>query len=76
MIKFFTNLPLSKREGYVYNSILIIINKNAKITKYLSINKIITTMKLIELFFDNIILRYKIPRRIIINRGSIFIYEF
>lgn len=76
MIKFFTNLPLSKREGYVYNSILIIINKNAKITKYLSINKIITTMKLIELFFDNIILRYKIPRRIIINRGSMFIYEF
>jgi len=76
MISFSTKLPLSKREGYVYNSILIIINKNTKITKYLSINKIITTMKLIELFFDNIILRYKIPRRIIINRGSIFIYEF
>ena len=44
IINFIINLSSTKRKKYVYNTILIIINKYIKIIKYLIINKIINTL--------------------------------
>jgi len=75
-MNFITNLPLSKRYGRVYNTVLIIINKYIKILRYILITKIIDSTGLIELIFEKVILKFRVPDRIISNRGSIFINTF
>ena len=43
-MNFIINLLSNKRKDYVYNAILIIINKYIKIIRYLIINKIINAL--------------------------------
>jgi len=75
-MNFITNLPLSKWYGRVYNTVLIVINRYIKILRYILITKIIDSTGLVELIFEEIILKFRVPDRIISNRGSIFINTF
>ena len=43
---------------------------------YLPIVKTITITKLIDLFFNKVVPRFRAPRGIISNRGSIFTSKF
>jgi hypothetical protein len=52
---FITELPLSKRAGIIYNSILIIVDRFIKSVRYLATTKIITVEELGELFFLEIV---------------------
>ena len=47
-----------------------------KMTRYLLIKKTLTVVKLTELFFEQIALRYEILNDIIINRNNLFINVF
>ena len=67
---------MSKIKSYIYNLILILINRYIKIYRYFFYIKIINIIILIELFFEEIIFRYKILTGIIFNRGLIFISKF
>ena len=67
---------MNKTKGYVYNSILIIVNKYIKIYRYFPYIKIIDTIALAELFFEKVIFRYKILTGIIFNRGLVFTNKF
>ena len=71
---FITNLPPSKKKGYnkVFDSILVIIDRFLKICKYLPCRKTITTIKLVDLFYNEVILRIGAPDLIISDRGSVF----
>ncbi len=75
-MNFIINLPLNKRYGRVYNTVLIVINKYIKILRYILTTKIIDSTGLIELIFKKIILKFRVLNRIISNKGSIFINIF
>jgi len=60
----------------VYDLILMIVNHYMKMTHYLFMKKTLTVVKLAELFFKKIALRYEISNDIIINKDSLFISVF
>ena len=75
-IDFIIGLPLSKRSGSVYNTILVVIDRYTKMVRYLATTKTIATAELADLFFNKIVYYFSIPAGIINNRGSIFISTF
>ena len=72
-MNFITDLLSSKWKEVVYNLILVIVDCYMKMTHYLFMKKILTVIKLAELFFKKIALKYEILNDIIINKDSLFI---
>jgi len=60
----------------MYDSILVIVDYYMKMMHYLFIKKTLTVVKLTELFFEQIVLKYEILNDIIINKDSLFINVF
>ncbi len=75
-MNFITDLSSSKWKEVVYDLILVIVNHYMKMMYYLFIKKILTVVKLTELFFEKIALRYEISNDIIIDKDSLFINAF
>ena len=75
-IDFITNLPLSKYRNYVYDAILVVINRYTKILYYILTIKKINAVELTKLFFTEITLKFGTLDSIVINRGSIFTSTF
>ena len=75
-MNFIIDLPSSKREGVVYDAILVIVNKCTKMIKYLSIIIKIDVAELTKLFFKNIVLYFDMSAYIINNKSSLFINIF
>ncbi len=76
IMTFITDLSSSKWKEVMYDLILVIVNHYMKMTRYLFTKKILTVVKLAELFFKKIALRYEILNDIIINKDSLFISVF
>ena len=72
-MNFITSLSANKRREIVYDLILIMINRYIKMIKYISVIKKIAIVELIEIFFEEIILRFKILIDIISDKEFIFI---
>ena len=60
----------------MYNAIYIIVNRYTKIALYLPIVKTITITELADLFLNKVVRRFRAPRGIISNYGSIFTSKF
>jgi len=60
----------------MYDLILVIVDCYMKMTHYLFMKKTLTVVKLAELFFEKIVLRYETSSDIIIDRNSLFISAF
>ena len=75
-IDFITNLLSNKYRNCVYNTILVVVNRYIKILRYIPTTKKINTIKLIDLFYTKIILKYSKLYSIITNKGSIFTSTF
>ncbi len=75
-MNFITDLSSSKWKEVVYDLILVIVNHYMKMMYYLFMKKILTVVKLTELFFEKIALRYEILNDIIIDKDSLFINAF
>jgi hypothetical protein len=60
----------------VYNVIYVIVDRYTKMALYLPIVKTITITKLADLFLNKVVRRFRAPRGIISNYGSIFISKF
>jgi len=73
---FIIGLPPRRRGDKVYNVIYVIVNCYTKIALYLPIVKTITITKLADLFLDKVVRRFKAPRGIVFNYGSIFTSKF
>ena len=75
-INFIIDLPSSKRENVIYDTILVIVNKCTNKTKYLSMIIKIDVAKLIKLFFEKIVLCFDISTNIVNHKNSLFINAF
>jgi len=60
----------------MYDLILVIVDHYTKMTRYLFTKKTLTVVKLAELFFEQIALKYEILNDIIIDKDSLFISVF
>ncbi len=54
----------------------MIVNHYMKMTRYLFTKKTLTVIKLAELFFEKIALKYEVLNDIVIDRNSLFISAF
>ena len=75
-MNFVTGLPASKRKGIVYDSILMIIDRFTKMTRYIPVIKKTDAAELTKIFFEDIILRYGMPADIMSDRGFVFTSAF
>ncbi len=75
-MNFITDLSFSKWKEVVYDSIFMIVDHYMKMMHYLFMKKILTVIKLTELFFEKIALRYEILNDIVIDRNNLFISAF
>ncbi len=75
-MNFITDLSSSKLKKVIYDLILVIVNHYMKMMHYLFTKKTLTIIKLAELFFEKIALRYEISSDIIIDKDSLFINAF
>ena len=75
-MNFITNLSTSKRRDNVYDVILMIIDRFIKISKYISMIKIIDVAKLTNVFFEKIMLRYDMSNDIINDKNNVFTNVF
>jgi len=60
----------------MYDLILMIVDCYIKIMHYLLTKKILTAVKLAELFFEEVALKYEMLNDIIIDKDSLFINAF
>ena len=63
---------LSKYKNYIYNAILIVINRYIKIIIYISIIKKINAIELKKLLIREVFLKFDALEDIIINRKFVF----
>ena len=75
-MNFITDLSSSLSEDTAFNSILVIIDRFTKYTKYIAVNKIITAEELAVIFKKYIIIVFESSDRIVSNRDSVFIFYF
>ena len=73
---FITGLPPSRRGDKVYDAIYVIVDRYTKMALYLPIVKTITTTELADLFLNEVVRRFRAPRGIVSDRGSIFTSKF
>jgi hypothetical protein len=76
LLDFIIELPLSIYIEYIYNSILIVIDRFSKIARYILTNNNTNIVDIATLFINNIILKFSIPRLVVSNRGLVFILSF
>ena len=75
-MNFVIDLPSSKRDKIVYDSILVIIDKCTKMIKYLLIIIKIDVAKLTNVFFEKIVLHFDMSTNIINDKNFLFINVF
>ena len=66
----------SKRNGVVYNMILVVIDQYTKMAIYIPTTNTINASEFADLFVNYIITKYSVPKGIITDRGSIFMSVF
>ena len=75
-MNFITNLSSSKYKYYVYDVILVIVNRYIKIIVYISTIKKINAIELEKLLIQKVFLKFDALEDIVIDREFIFISEF
>jgi len=73
---FITKLPPSIRYKFIYNSILVIVDRYTKIAKYFVYLETIILAALLVLFIDKIVTRYSCPRSVVSDYGPIFTSKY
>jgi hypothetical protein len=76
-LDFVTDLPESKdARGNVYDSILVLIDRFSKYTRYLPVNKTITSRRLADILREQCFLKMGPPDTLLSDRGSVFTSQF
>jgi transposase InsO family protein len=73
---FITGLPLSRRNGVVYDAILVIVDRYTKMARYIPTQKTATSTDLADLFIHEIVRFFGLPHGIVSDRGSVFTSRF
>jgi transposase InsO family protein len=73
---FITGLPLSRRNGVVYDAILVVVDRYTKMARYIPTQKTATSTDLADLFIHEIVRFFGLPSGIVSDRGSVFTSQF
>ena len=73
---FIIDLPPSKRNGAVYDAILVVVDRYTKMVQYLPVTKKINAAQLEKLVYKEIFFRYGAPDGIVTDRSSVFTSVF
>ena len=73
---FITDLPPSKRENSVYDSILVIVDRYSKMCTYVPTTKRITSVDLATVLVQEVVRHRGVPRGIVTDRGSVFTSQY
>ena len=73
-IDFVVKLPasLDPTTGHVYNSILVIVDRLTKESKFIPTNETLSSEGLVYLFNRHVVADHRMPKEIIIDRGVLF----
>ena len=74
-MNFIIDLSSNKRKSFLYNAILVIIDKYTKMIKYFLIIIKVDVTKLTKLFFEKIILRFDMSADIV-NEKTFYLLIF
>jgi hypothetical protein len=75
-LDFITDLPLSKIGDKVVDSILVIVDRYTKMNIYVPTTKTYDSVELASLLMDAVVRRYRVPKGIISDRGSLFTSQY
>ena len=75
-IDFIIDLPPSKRNGIIYDAILMIVDRYTKMVCYLLTIKKINTIELEETLMQEIFLKFGAPEGIVTDRDFVFTSAF
>ena len=75
-MNFITNLLLNKYKHYIYDTILVVINRYIKIIIYIFTIKKINAIELKKLLMQEVFLKFDALEDIIINREFVFTSAF
>jgi len=73
---FVTDLPPSRGEDGVYDSILVILDRYTKMARYLPCRKSINAEQLANLLVNRLFLEFGTPEGIVSDRGTVFTSQF
>ena len=76
IMNFVIDLSSSKRKEVVYDSILIVVNRYIKMTKYIFVIVKIDVVALTKMFFEEIVLRFDFFNDIVSDKEFVFINVF
>jgi hypothetical protein len=69
-------LPPSKKNGQVYDAILVVVDRFTKLVWYILTRKIINVSELVDFFIQYIFKDFGSPKGITSNRSSVFTSKF
>ena len=69
-------LPLSKRNTVIYDACLMVVNRYTKMAKYIPTHKMIDAPMLTQVFLDEIVRNFGVPRGIVSDQGSVFTSDY
>jgi hypothetical protein len=75
-MNFITGLPPSLREGRVFDAIFAIVNRYSKIAYFILITIDIDAPAFAEFIYDKIMKYHNMPKSIISDKRSIFIFKW
>ena len=70
---FITGLPKTK---HGHNAIWVVIDRLSKVAHFIPVREDIRTRKLAELYISRIVSLHGVPKRIVSDRGSLFVSRF
>jgi transposase InsO family protein len=73
---FITDLPPSKLNGQIYDSILVIVDRYTKMGRFIPVRKTIDAAELAEVFIHHVYKDFGCPKGITSDRGSVFTSKF
>ena len=76
IMDFMTGLPPSRRNGRVYDALLVLIDRYTKMALYIAVIKKLDTVTLADILVDQVFTRFGTPKGIVSNRDSRFTSVF
>lgn len=73
---FITDLPPSRREGCVYDAILVIVDRFSKMVLYIPTVKTVTSAELATILIREVVRRFGVPEGTLSDRGSVFTSQY
>jgi hypothetical protein len=69
---FITGLPPVRRNGVVYDAIVVVVDRFTKMARYIPTTTTLKAAELADIFVNEIVRFFRFPQGIVLDRGSLF----